>query len=112
MTTSHTATTAERFRVSSSSFEDHQEIPHEHAEKDQSWSLAIEGVPEGTKALAIVVHDPDAPSGDFTHWILYNVPPSTRSLASGIAPEELPHGTLQGKNDWGATGFRGPAPPS
>jgi Raf kinase inhibitor-like YbhB/YbcL family protein len=62
------------------------------------------------------MHDPDAPDPaapqrDFVHWVLYNIPPDTTQLASGVAPAELPHGTLQGKNDWGRTGYQGPKPP-
>jgi Raf kinase inhibitor-like YbhB/YbcL family protein len=76
--------------------------------------LVIDGVPEGTKSLALVVEDPDAPDPAapktvWAHWVLYDLPPSTRSLEEGAGN----HGKLgkKGKNDWGATGYRGPCPP-
>ncbi len=105
--------------VTTSSFQDHAAIPKEHTcqGKDQSWSLSITGVPKEAKSLAVVVHDPDAPDpkaprpGGWTHWVLYDLPPSTTELAAGVSAAALPHGTLQGRNDWKKPGFRGPCPP-
>ncbi len=78
--------------------------------------LAWEGVPPGTKSLALVVDDPDAPDPahpkmTWVHWLLYNLPPADGALPEGISPSALPAGTLEGKNDWKATGYGGPCPP-
>jgi Raf kinase inhibitor-like YbhB/YbcL family protein len=99
--------------ITSSAFENNGEIPDMYSgfSKDQSWPISWSGVPAQAQSLVLIVHDPDAPRGDFVHWVLYNIPPSTAQLASGVAPEELPHGTLMGKNDFGHTGFNGPKPP-
>ncbi|MGZ8215539.1 MAG: YbhB/YbcL family Raf kinase inhibitor-like protein, partial [Methylosarcina sp.] len=69
-----------------------------------------------TQSLVLIVDDPDAPDPaaprmTWVHWVLYNIPPSSSGLAENIAPDDLPEGTLQGKNDWQQTGYRGPCPP-
>jgi len=66
--------------------------------------LEIAGVPQGTRSLALIVEDPDAPSGDFTHWIAWNIPPGAKSLRGEKVAE--------GANDFGRTGYGGPQPPS
>ena len=71
-----------------------------------SPALAWEGVPEGTAELALVVEDPDAPGGTFTHWIAYGIDPSTTRLATGSTP------ALEGKNEFGEIGYGGPCPPN
>jgi Raf kinase inhibitor-like YbhB/YbcL family protein len=70
--------------------------------------LMITGVPAGAKSLAIVVDDPDAPSGTFTHWIVWNIAPTTGKIGGGA----LPAGMRQGVNDFGENGYTGPTPPS
>jgi Raf kinase inhibitor-like YbhB/YbcL family protein len=67
--------------------------------------LAWSGVPGQSKSVAIICVDPDAPSGTFTHWVLYNIPPSAEGLAEGT-----PIGT-EGVNGFGKMGFGGPCPP-
>lgn len=84
--------------------------------EDVSVPLAWSGVPAGTKSLALIVDDPDAPDPaapkrTWVHWVLYNIPPATTSLPQGVGPGKLPAGTLQGLNDWGRTGYGGPCPP-
>jgi Raf kinase inhibitor-like YbhB/YbcL family protein len=81
---------------------------------DLSPPLEWSGAPSGTQSFALIVDDPDAPDPaapkmTWVHWVLYNLPPATSSLAEGI--RELPSGTLEGLNDWKATGYRGPCPP-
>ncbi len=78
--------------------------------------LTWAGVPAGTKSLALIVDDPDAPDPahprrTWVHWVLYNLPPVDGGLAEGVAAAALPAGTLQGKNDWQSTGYGGPCPP-
>ncbi len=84
--------------------------------QDLSPALAWSGLPEGTKSLALIVDDPDAPDPaapkmTWVHWVLYNIPPQVTGLAEGIAPAQLPAGTLEGINDWKRTGYGGPCPP-
>ena len=84
--------------------------------RDQSPPLAWAGVPAGTKSLALIVDDPDAPDPaapqrTWVHWVLYNIPPATGGLAAGVQPAALPAGTREGLNDWKRTGYGGPCPP-
>jgi len=67
--------------------------------------------PPGTKSFALIVDDPDAPRGTFTHWVLFNLPPETRELREGASRSALPAGALEGTNDFGKPGYGGPAPP-
>jgi Raf kinase inhibitor-like YbhB/YbcL family protein len=68
--------------------------------------------PDGTKSFALICEDPDAPSGLFTHWIAFNLPPDLHALAEGqLAQATLNDGASQGMNDFGNFGYGGPAPP-
>jgi Raf kinase inhibitor-like YbhB/YbcL family protein len=79
---------------------------------DQSPQLAWTAPPAATKSLALAVTDPDAPSGAFTHWLLYNLPPATRQLAQGMAKvPQVSDGSRQGQNDFARIGYGGPCPP-
>jgi len=105
-------------KIESPVFVHYGEIPTRYTCEGQDISPPItwSGLPEGTKSLALIVDDPDAPDPSapkmtWVHWVLYNIPPNTQGLKEGIKPEELPSGTLQGKNDWGRTGYGGPCPP-
>lgn len=82
--------------------------------KDKSPPLTWDGAPAGTKSFALIVDDPDAPDPKapkrvWVHWVLYNLPADTKQLAEAVT--KLPHGTREGKNDWGRTGYGGPCPP-
>src|SRR5438067_6277966 len=68
--------------------------------------LEISGVPSGAKSLVLIADDPDAPSGLFTHWLVWNIPPQTNSVTEGSGPKGV-----QGTNDFGKLGYRGPCPP-
>lgn len=75
--------------------------------------LSWEGVPPKAKSVAIVVSDPDAPGGAWTHWIIYNLAPGRKNIGQGIAAGEVvPGGAAQAQNDWGVAGYGGPCPPS
>jgi Raf kinase inhibitor-like YbhB/YbcL family protein len=79
---------------------------------DQSPALSWAGVPAGTRSLALIVEDPDAPGGTFTHWVIYNLPPDPASLAAGVPKQaDLPNGGRQGRNDFRRVGYGGPCPP-
>src|SRR5512139_1139820 len=84
--------------------------------RDLSPALDWTGVPEAAKSLVLIVDDPDAPDPEaprttWVHWVLYNLPPTSRGLPQGVAPAALPPGTKQGTNDWKRTGYGGPCPP-
>lgn len=84
--------------------------------EDRSPALAFDGVPPGTKSLALIVDDPDAPDPrapktTWVHWVLYGLPPDTRGLAAGVTREGLPEGAREGLNDWKRAGWGGPCPP-
>lgn len=73
-----------------------------------SWSA----VPTGTQSVAVLCDDPDAPGGDWVHWVLFNLPPDTQKLDEGVPPKEkLPNGAIQGTTDYGRSGYDGPCPP-
>lgn len=78
---------------------------------DVSPALEWSGAPAGTKSLALIADDPDAPVGTWTHWIAWNIP-ADHSLSEGLQKQEsLPDGTRQGKNDFRRIGYGGPCPP-
>lgn len=103
-------------RIASPAFEDGDGIPTRYTcdGADESPRVRIEGVPESASSLALVVDDPDAPGGTFTHWLLWDIPTSTETI-----PEGIPHGDTvaslnaarQGTNDAGQVGYSGPCPP-
>jgi phosphatidylethanolamine-binding protein (PEBP) family uncharacterized protein len=93
------------FSLESSAFDNAQAIPSRHSceGEDVSPPLRWTNAPEGTRSLALVVDDPDAPGGVFTHWTAWGLDPAAGGLAEGEpAPGE-------GQNDFGTTGYRGPA---
>ena len=106
------------FQVSSPAFKLGEVIPPKYTGEgeDVSPPLAWSGAPEGTKEFALICHDPDAPGGEWNHWVLYNVPASTTSLPEGLprqATLQSPAGARQGLNSWPSdnVGYRGPMPP-
>lgn len=84
--------------------------------KDISPALSWRDLPKGTKSLALIVDDPDAPDPAapkrvYVHWVLYNLPATATGLPEAVASTALPAGTREGKNDWKRTGYGGPCPP-
>lgn len=100
--------------LTSPSFMHEHMIPPRHTcdGLDISPPLAWHGIPAGTKSLALIVDDPDAPKTTWVHWVLYNIPPDASGLTEAVAVKDIPHGTLQGINDWQRTGYSGPCPPT
>jgi len=81
---------------------------------DKAPALEWDGVPNGTKSLALIVDDPDAPDPaapkmTWVHWVLYAIPATAHALPEG--GHSLPAGTREGLNDWKSKGYRGPCPP-
>jgi Raf kinase inhibitor-like YbhB/YbcL family protein len=102
------------FALSSTSFSREGEIPKKFTcdGADLSPELSWSSPPQGTQSFALIADDPDAPSGTWTHWILFNVPATTRSLSEGVTRvDELPSGGRQGRNDFHKIGYNGPCPP-
>lgn len=102
--------------ISSPSFANNGEIPSKHTCEGTNISapLAWSGAPAGTKSLALIMDDPDAPDPrapkmTWVHWVVYDIPADTTGLAEGV--QKLPAGAREGKNDWKRTGYGGPCPP-
>jgi len=99
-----------KLEVSSTAFKENTSIPKKYTcdGKDINPPLTIENVPPGTKSLALIVDDPDAPMGIWVHWVLWNIDPKTRE----IKENSVPQGAIQGINDFGKSSYGGPCPPS
>lgn len=100
----------------SSAFTDRGEIPRDYTcdGADGVPPLEWRNVPSGTKSLALIVDDPDAPDPKapkmtYVHWVVYDIPPAARGLTGD--GDALPHGAREGLNDWKRTGWGGPCPP-
>ena len=95
--------------VTSPSFSNGQLIPRKHSchGEDSSPELRIAGVPSGTVALALVMDDPDAPRGTWTHWTAWDLPPGATTL-----PEGKPAPGVEGITSADEVGYHGPCPPS
>lgn len=93
--------------LTSAAFAPGEPIPRRHTceGEDVSPPLAWTAVPDGAASLALFVDDPDAPGGSFTHWLAWGLDPAAGGLAEG---EAAPY---EGRNDFGAPGYRGPCPP-
>ena len=103
------------FVLASPAFDEGAAIPRRHARAglDLSPPLSWSGAPEGARAFALSVEDPDAPGGLFVHWLLYDLPARCRMLREGISKSRhLEEGARQGTNGYGAIGWGGPDPPS
>ena len=109
-------TTAKATIEVTSAFKSGEHIPKHFSGEGENVSPAVKwsAVPEGTRELVLLVHDPDAPRGDFVHWVLYNIPPQMNSLPENVSktdkPQEIP-GAAQGVNSGGQLGYMGPMPP-
>lgn len=102
-------------QISSGAFANEGFIPQKYTCDGENISppLTWKNIPSGTKSIAIINDDPDAPVGTWVHWVIYNIPPNISGLPEGIKPiEKLPDGTMQGRNSWGKIGYGGPCPPS
>jgi Raf kinase inhibitor-like YbhB/YbcL family protein len=95
-------------KISSSAFADGQSIPKKYTcdGNDTIPPLEFVGLPAGTKSLALVMDDPDAPGGTFDHWVVWNIPPETTAIAEGRAPKGV-----AGRNSFRKNGYGGPCPP-
>lgn len=109
-----TALVGGELQLTSSAFASGAVIPSEYTcdGSDHSPPLAWSDPPPGTVAFVLLVEDPDAPGGVFTHWLLYDIPAQVRELAEALPSDPvLSDGAKQGRNDFGTIGYRGPCPP-
>jgi Raf kinase inhibitor-like YbhB/YbcL family protein len=115
--------TAEKFTLGSSQMQDGGKMAMEQVfdnfgctGKNISPELHWSGLPEGTKSLALTIYDPDAPTGSgWWHWLIFNIDPQTKGLpanAGNVDAHLAPTGSVQGRNDFGFTGYGGPCPPA
>ena len=96
------------FRIFSAAFAEGAWIPPLHSCEgaDVSPSLEWSDAPAGARSFALLVEDPDAPAGTWTHWVLWDIPARTHTLAQGVSGVGI-----AGKNDFGRPGYGGPCPP-
>jgi Raf kinase inhibitor-like YbhB/YbcL family protein len=104
--------------LNSPAFQQNGHIPSKYTceGEDVSPPLAWEGVPNGAKSLVLIIDDPDAPDPKapkmvWVHWVVYNIPPDTKSLPENVGKARLPQSALLGLNDFKKTGYGGPCPP-
>jgi len=95
-------------KLTSPAFEHNGKIPSEYTcdGEDVSPELNIEDVPEDVNSLVLIMDDPDAPVGNWDHWIVFNIAPDTAKIEKGTEPAGV-----GGKNSWKKTGYGGPCPP-
>jgi Raf kinase inhibitor-like YbhB/YbcL family protein len=98
------------FQLASPSFGDNQPIPARHSCEGEGSSpeLAWSEPPKGVKGFALCMHDPDSPKGDFTHWLLWDIPATETSLAEGTGSQSS---GASGSNSRGDVAYLPPAPP-
>lgn len=104
-----------KFELTSPSFENGSPIPVDFSCKGRNVNpvLAWTEPPTGTKSFALIMDDPDAPSGIWVHWVIYDIPASARGLPEAVpADPALSDGSLQGVTSARSTGYHGPCPPS
>lgn len=104
--------------IASTAFGNNGDMPAIHTcdGSDTSPPLHWSDLPAGTRSLALIVDDPDAPDPaapqrTWVHWVLYNLPADSTGLPQGTGAHDLPNGAKQGTNDWRRTGYGGPCPP-
>lgn len=102
-------------QLTSSAFTEGKPIPAKYTcdGDDISPPLKWSNTPSGTRSLALISDDPDAPVGTWVHWVLYNLPPTVTELPENTpTTESIPNGAKQGINDFKRFGYGGPCPPS
>ncbi len=101
------------FALRSTAFENGGEIARKFScdGADQSPALSWESVPAGAQSLALIVDDPDAPVGTWTHWIMWNISAEATALPEGVPKVEVFDKARQGLNDFKRIGYGGPCPP-
>ena len=98
-----------KMKITSSAFQQGGNMPSKFScdGANASPPLQISDIPTEAQSLVLIVDDPDAPSGLFTHWAVWNISPQTTTIGEGSTPKGV-----QGTNDFGKSGYGGPCPPS
>lgn len=93
--------------IDSPAFQHEHTIPQKFTCQGEGVSpeLTFTDIPPKTQSLVLIVDDPDAPSGTFDHWVVWNIPANTKNLKEGVSLK------YQGKNGYGTIGYKGPCPP-
>ncbi len=97
-------------KITSSAFGDRQQIPPQYTCNGENINPPLEfsDIPRGTKSLTLIVDDPDAPGGTWTHWVVYNISPTLREVRENSIPDD----GEEGITNFDKTGYGGPCPPS
>lgn len=112
-------TLAAGFEISSESLTEGESVPTEFVfngmgceGKNISPQISWKNPPKGTKSFAVTIYDPDAPTGSgWWHWTVFNIPASVTSLPKGASGSKMPEGSVEGRTDYGKSGYGGPCPP-
>lgn len=109
-TTASFATGEAKMKITSSAFQEGGDIPSKFSRDSGNVNppLRVEGTPANAKSLVLIVDDPDAPVGLFTHWLVWNIDPKTTEIPG----KGVPKGAVEGTNDYPNLGYGGPQPPS
>jgi Raf kinase inhibitor-like YbhB/YbcL family protein len=101
---------SDSFQLSSPAFDSGERIPVRYTCQGENVSppLDLSGIPANAQSLAIILHDPDAPHGDYLHWAMWDIHPNI----TNIPEDAVPIGAVTGTNDFGDEGYGGPCPPS
>ncbi|MCL5773692.1 MAG: YbhB/YbcL family Raf kinase inhibitor-like protein [Firmicutes bacterium] len=101
---------SDSMKITSSAFNNQEQIPPKYTADGRNVNppLSISGVPKSAKNLVLIINDPDAPAGTWTHWTVWNINPAVKE----IAENSVPSGAVEGKTSFGKPGYGGPAPPS
>ena len=102
------------FIVTSPAFRNGNAVPKQFTcdGSDTPPPLEVSGAPEGTRSFAVIMDDPDAPNGTFTHWLMWDIPITREGLPEDVGHEgDFTDGARQGDNDFGERGYSGPKPP-
>lgn len=109
---------AAMLKLTSTAIRQDQPIPKKYTceGSDTSPPLSWSGAPDGTRSLALILDDPDAPDPKapkitWVHWVLYNIPATATSLAEGASSGSLPQGAIEGQNNFKRASYGGPCPP-
>jgi Raf kinase inhibitor-like YbhB/YbcL family protein len=109
------ATAAAQVRIGSTAFTNGNKVPKQYTADGANSSPPIwwTNIPNGSKSIALICDDPDAPKGTWTHWVIYNIPAKETGLGAGYPTgADLPNGAKQGTNSFQRTGWGGPDPPA
>lgn len=103
-----------KMEIKSSAFQNGGMIPKQYTCDGQNVSPPLEwtSVPAEAKSLVLIMDDPDAPSGTFTHWVVFNLPATAKGLPEGVEQGAIEGAGRQGRNDFKKSAYGGPCPPS